>query len=475
MKTICALLIAGVVSLSHAQTVRCITDISHEFSFYFDGRFASNYLSPIGGSDVRNWATVSKINLDGANLFIAPQGRTPCPWTDADVSKLKLFVREGGGLLMIGSYQVFPGEKDYKLNTLAAAFGASVTPTVGVEPLTLDPSIRSTRFTNYPTQVLSLESPSIWTILVRDKTGAPVMASRKVGRGKVVLASGSLFGRNPDASDPINNDWIPRLLQWLSSGKDVSHEIPPRSTPPENSFNDRGLKVQFNDYMAPTAKGIAEYFFKCLPEVRAFTGVEASRGMLLDLQLLATDGGGFSTGPTIGLGAYWGDFPNHQYGMVELIGHEMTHSWVKPFDEPMWNEGIATYVGIQIAKRLGFKQEADEALSKFLNYSKANDGTGKLNLNGGDLDWWVRMGKPMAIFEELRKKFGADVMAKYFGAKRRLILAGRKGYSADDAIAVMSRAVGMDLFPRFKDLGTTVDWAHTDIPRGGLKPWNGVP
>ncbi len=475
MKPLLMVAFASLAVISQAQTVRCITDISHEFSFYFDGRFASNYLGPIGGSDVRNWATVSKINLDGANLFVTAQGRTPCPWTDADIAKLKSFVRGGGGLLMIGSYQVFPGEKDYKLNALAGAFGTSVTPTMAVEPLSLDASIKGSKLTNYPTQVLSVESPRAWTALVKDKVGAPVMVSRRIGKGKVILASGSLFGHNPDASDPINNDWIPRVLQWLASGKDVTHEVPPQSTQPENAFNDRGLKVQYNDYTAPAARAIAAYFFKCLPEVRAFTGVEPSQGMLLNLQMLATDGGGFSSGATIGLGAYWGDFPTHQYGMVELIGHEMTHSWVKPFDEPMWNEGLATYVGIHIAKRLGFTQEADETLAKFLNYSRANDPTGKLNLNGDSMDWWVRMGKPMAIFEELRKKFGDGIIAKYFSTKRKLIQAGRRGYSASDAVAIFSRSVGMDVFPRFKEFGTNVDWSQTDISRSGLKAWDGKP
>ena len=53
--------------------------------------------------------------------------------------------------------------------------------------------------------------------------------------------------------------------------------------------------------------------------------------MLKKLILLPTGGGGFSSGVAIGLGGWWGNFPEERYGMVELLGHEATHSWVLPF------------------------------------------------------------------------------------------------------------------------------------------------
>lgn len=59
--------------------VHCVTDTSHEFTFYFDGRFATNYVAPLGGVGVQNWATLHKCDLTNANLLVLRSGGTPCP------------------------------------------------------------------------------------------------------------------------------------------------------------------------------------------------------------------------------------------------------------------------------------------------------------------------------------------------------------------------------------------------------------
>ena len=73
------------------------------------------------------------------------------------------------------------------------------------------------------------------------------------------------------------------------------------------------------------------------------------------------------------------------------------------------------------------------------------------------------MAKPMWIFEELRKR-RADILARYFQFKRKLIAPGRvKGYTADDSVAVLSLAMGCDLFPWFQSLGVKVDRSKTGV------------
>ncbi len=74
------------------------------------------------------------------------------------------------------------------------------------------------------------------------------------------------------------------------------------------------------------------------------------------------------------------------------------------------------------------------------------------------------MAKPMWIFEELRKE-KPDVLARYFQAKRKLIdPAKTRGYTADDSVAVLSNAMGRDLFPWFRSLGIQVDRGRTKVP-----------
>ena len=48
-------------------------------------------------------------------------------------------------------------------------------------------------------------------------------------------------------------------------------------------------------------------------------------------------------------------------------------------------------------------------------------------------------------------------MARYFRTKRKLATPDRlKKYTADDSVAVLSVAMGRDLFPWFQSLGITV-------------------
>ena len=75
----------------------------------------------------------------------------------------------------------------------------------------------------------------------------------------------------------------------------------------------------------------------------------------------------------------------------------------------------------------------------------------------------VKMGKPMWIFEELRKE-EPQIISRYFQAKRRMIAPDRQNsYTADDSVAVLSNAVGRNLFDWFLKLNIDVDPSRTKI------------
>jgi hypothetical protein len=82
---------------------------------------------------------------------------------------------------------------------------------------------------------------------------------------------------------------------------------------------------------------------------------------------------------------------------------------------------------------------------------------------GRDVPHVVRMAKPMWIFEQLRKE-KPDIVARYFQTKRKLATPDKiKKYTADDSVAVLSIAMGRDLFGWFQSLGITVDRSKAQI------------
>lgn len=455
-----------VVGQPNASKIHAITDISHEFSFYFDGRFGGQYIAPSGGANAMNWGTLSKLDVSNVNLLVISSGATPCPYTEADIALVRSFLEAGGGVVVLGDYATFRDETTYRLNDLVKEFGAQFADDPSVQPLRAMPELGSESTTNYGGKVLNLSDPAQWTILMEDAQGRPVLARRPVGQGSLLVSSRALCGRQPDAKDPINAEWWVPLLSDLAKGKQIDPATPPQGASPENVIEKDGLVIQSSDYLLPIAETIFDIYEKCRPVQERIMGVPPHEGMLTTLILLPCSGGGFSSGVAIGLGVWWGDFPIKQYGMVELLGHEATHSWVLPFAEPLWNEGIATYVGILMGRELGLADDANATLRSWIDGAKQHDrDMTKIDIaHGKDVPHVVAMAKPMWIWEQLRAE-KPDILALYFQAKRRLIdPAAWKEYTAHDSVAVLSLAMGRDLFPWFQSLGITVDRAKTTVP-----------
>jgi len=438
--------------------IHCVTDISHEFTFYFDGRFGKNYVAP-NGVDVRNWGTLHKYDCSNVNLLVLQSSASPCPYLPEDVNAVWKLLSEGGGVVALGDHALFRKQEEYRLNALVNRFGAEFVDESAQKPLKGYSILEKEIIDSYSPKIIELEQPSDWEVLVKDAMGHVVMARRRVGKGCLVVASRSLCGHKPDASDPINDSWWKPLLEQISANKPVDSKHRPKHQMPENQTQRERLPIQYSDYMKPYADAIYAVYDKCFPVIQEVMGVPPSEGMLTNLILLPTGAGGFSSGSSIGLAAWWGGFPEKKYGMVELISHESTHSWVQPFTEPMWNEGIATYVGILVGRKMELEADADAALEGWIKDAKRYDADmTKFDLaNGKDVPHAVRMAKLMWIFEQLRKE-KPDIVARYFQAKRKLATPDKiKRYTADDSVAVLSIAMGRDLFPWFRSLGITVD------------------
>lgn len=444
-----------------ATQVHSITDLSHEFSFYADGRFARQYLP--GGKDARNWGTLAKADLRNANLLVLMSGPTACPYSKADVAAVRAFLEDGGGVAVLGSFGHFREETGYRLNEFTGAFGARFEDRPAKSPLQALPGsgVENIEFGGGST--IRLDHPEEWRILIQDAEGATMLATKRIGPGTLLLGARGLAGHRPDASDPINAAWWQPILRRVAGGRAVDPNQGPRTSWAELTEERDGITLEYTEYTKPYADAVFGMYRKVRPLQEKLLGVPPASGNLAKFLLLPTDGGGFSSGDRIGIAVWWGGFPEQTYGMVELIGHEATHSWVLPFAEPMWNEGLATYVGIQLGKAMGLESEADRTLKNWIESARREDPEmKKLDITVGQ-PHAVAMAKPMWIWEELRKE-RPDILSRYFRAKRALVSTEAfRQYTADDCVAVLSTAMGRDLFPWFRSLGVNVDRSNTRI------------
>jgi len=474
-KWICCLSAAGAICASgqaeKTYDVHAVVDLSHSFTFYADGRFAKQYLGT--HRSVMNWNALYNFDLSNANLMVLLDCDSRLTYTDKDVAYIKKFLEDGGGVAL------FVSSPACKQAELARQFGAvyeegATAPlkpaaALGVDTVEGRASIR-----------LNADEKLQWTPLVTDADGAVVAGMRKVGKGRLMVAPRGFSGSRPDASDPINAAWLAPVLERLAQGKAIDKSKP---------FNGRGLTdadnveehdeftLYYSDYLKPYAQAMLGITRRTKPFIEKRMGVPLSAGMGTKVGLLATGGGGFSGGTLIGLAVWWGGFPEQEDGMIEFITHESVHSWVLPFPE-VWNEPIATYVGNLVMIDMGHEAEALKRIADCIARARRHDPdmnrydlSGKSTragvepLTGGaanDVHW----GKTFWIFEELRKE-KPDFMATYFQLKRQHAQPDAiKKYTLDTTVTLLSKAMGRDLFPWFRELGFDVDASRSEITAG---------
>lgn len=457
--SLCGTLVAMMMSSLTAAPVHCVSDLAHGFSFYTDGRFARQYLPE--GKDARNWGNLYNVDASNVNL-IALLGCDPrVRYNEKDLTYLKQFMSEGGCVLLAAN------PRDAGQQELAQEFGFraaidSQTPYQLNSPLPPAAEVDG-QYHHH----LKLDKPEDWQVLIQDVDGKPIAATLAVGKGQLLVLARSLMGTQPNGRDNINHQWIRPLLEWATAGKNVDATKPM----PQLSFAQMGNKVDLDgiafhypDYVADSFNCMKDIYLKCHPLIEARMGVPLSEGMGGSIGLLSTDGGGFSSGSFVGLAVFWENFPKVQHGMYEFLTHEFVHSWVLPHPE-VWNEPIATYVGDLVMADGGYAEEGYRRIENTIKRASKIDPSMKLydiegrssaegarELNDGERNE-IHWGKTFWVFEQLRKE-KPDFMAKYFQAKRKYVPAKLASpYSMDDTVAIMSIAMGRDMFPWFNEHG----------------------
>jgi len=473
--TVLPLVLVGLgvsLALGHAGVaqerapVHAVVDLGHQFTFYADGRFHRQYLpdQPVAMS----WGALFHYDFANANLLILLGCDPHLRYVPEDIHTISAFLDEGGGVVLLGS------TADEPQNALAREFGCAFGP----------PAQKPLRAASAPVageiagggDILNLQDTNQWRVLMVDAQGKPMLARRTMGKGTLLVGARGLAGQNPDASDNINAAWWQPLLADVASGKRVDPAQPFRSRgwgELEHSESLGPITLRYSSYLKPYAKSMADIHARCRPVIERRMGVPLAEGMASEIVLLATGGGGFSSGRTLGLAVFWGGFPDREDSMIEFITHESVHSWVLPFAE-VWNEPIATYVGNLVMIDMGHEAEARRRIRDTIARASRLDPTmtlydlegkgraGARSLGRGeanDIHW----GKTFWVFEQLRQD-NPDVIARYFQAKRRLAGPDQlKQYDVHATVGVLSVALERDLFPWFNAHGIEADPGKSSI------------
>lgn len=469
-KSLC--LAAFAVLMMHAAcatetNVHAVLDIAHEFTFYTESVFPSQYLR--GHRAARSWGALYKIDISNANLLILPGCVRKLCYVPKDIGTIKSFLREGGGVVIFGGSNTGPQ------NDLLRVFGASFVKGSRM-PLLPHAALGVTNVEGGSLSHLAFDDPNKWVPLVIDSEKKSVVAMRTWERGRLLVCPSSLAENQRTTNRPRNVLWLTPVLQLMAGGKTVDRKKTFAGgwlTPGDNVDNIGNLKIHYSDYLMPYAKSMADIYQRVKPNIEDRMGVSLSKGMTSEIGLLATGDGGFSSGRVLGLATWWGGFPEKEDGMIEFITHEAVHSWTLPFAE-IWGEPIATYIGLLVMGDMGYQERGQKRIDSAITEARRLDPEMRLyDLSGtsnagakqlsGDLVRILHWGKTYWILEELRKE-KPDSVARYFRAKRRLALPTQlKTYGVNETVAVLSVAMERDMFPWFREHGFDVDRSRSAI------------
>jgi hypothetical protein len=458
--------------------VRAVVDLTHHWSFWMNGRFGAAYIASGGGRHCASNRSVDALDLEDANVLVLVAGGFPVPYRSAEVAAVERFVAGGGGLLLVGDCQATADPDSFPLNLFGPVFGCRFVADRARPPV--DYASGRLKARSPPVRagggLLEADPDAGWDAIVVDSAGRSLVGYRRYGAGAVAaVACPGMWSDAPQYADeaglPPNLDLTQRLLAELATGKpDADGDTCGQGLGPEMQVRVGSVKVRYPASLASYARGIGQAYLAVEAAQQGIMGVPKEPGMNCELHLLATAGSGWSSGRALGIGVFWGDWPQERFPMVEMIGHESTHSWVLPFPEPLGNEGIATYVGIEVGRRLGFVQEAQDSRARWDARARELDPDyAHVDVTGPEQPGMhaVWMGKYMFIIDSLRARYGDDVLARYFRAKRALARPDRiERYTADDSVYVWSRAAGEELFPWFRDdLGLDVRLERSELAR----------
>lgn len=448
-------------------TVHAVTDLAHEFTFYADHRFYTQYLPNQKG--VTNWCNLYNFDFSNANLLILPGCDDRIAYSDKDIAAISRFLKSGGGVVVMGSV------RSKSQNELIKTFGTEFT-AEAKQPMNASEKLPKTVIESKGGSVLTFEKPAKWEVLIRDSAQKAMMARTKVGKGTLLVASRSLAGSNPNAKDSINKEiWKPLMIS-AASGKKIDDSLEFTELGIENlEYNDDHgtFRLSYNEYMKPFAAAMVDVYKRSLPYIEKRMGVPLSPGMASQVTLLATGGGGFSGGTVVALAVWWGGFPEREDGMIEFLTHESVHSWVLPFAE-VWNEPVATYVGNLVMIDMGHVDEGMKRIQKTIERASKIDpemknydlqgnliGTGR-ELNDGEKNN-IHWGKSFWVLEELRRE-KPDIIAGYFRLKRKYSAGGTiTRYDINNTVALLSMAMGRDLFGWFNGYGIPADRSKAEV------------
>ena len=407
---------------------------------------------------------------------------TSLKYTDAELQLIREFVEKGGGLLLATSTSRF--ERDVRepiselgVNHVASLFGARFLPLpegqgeidTDANPL-CSYTKKSLRLTDYEivdglgiddlglTYCGILDIPADGNVFLEHKeTAEPIGACLHFGSGRVLLINTQLFQKE---NHPLSG----RFIDWLginrvSSATDAQ-TVPDQIQIEEQVREDGKIKIFYTHFVADRvdtymafAKKLAKGMLEKFPEGEKID-------WKIDLIPSCVHNYGFGWEDSITTIGACVSPPRLAYSLGVEASGLLAHK--TPFGKAteIFFDGFQFFFGIWAMKFLGFAPEAAVMVAEAERQFRENAEVEELIDIAKVYD--QRSRKPIWILKMLLKKYGDDLFVRFAEVLSEKHSDTEKNMPRatfswiDTLIYYLSRTVDDDLFPWFKEIGTTV-------------------
>ncbi|NLW50189.1 MAG: hypothetical protein GXY85_05005 [Candidatus Brocadiaceae bacterium] len=377
-----------------------------------------------------------------------------------EVEALRLFVANGGGLLICGTASA----------ALAGAFGIEFTDAAAVAPLSFH---------------LSPRTPDQWTgagariaprfgqhPVIVDADGQPVAVALSPGRGRVLaLNADGLAHRLPDAAHAAaRGRQLQAMAAWLGKARAGDRRLPRPATGPfglhpgERGVTFGAFRVRYSEVLPVET---VQIIVRTAPRIYAVLAREYGHGATepRTIWVLPCAGSGFTSGRTVGIGGL-----GSPEAVEAVLIHELSNSLC--VDAPVWlgDGGFSRIMHSRVRQQLGGeaaergRREEEQLLQRWRAYEAEH---GNYDITTGT-NYPVGAGKLLNALKELEELHGRDLLARYCRAARQwqAPLRARQVAAIDRMAFYFSIAAGRDLSGFFAARGFPVSRASMAAPPG---------
>jgi GNAT superfamily N-acetyltransferase/putative sterol carrier protein/uncharacterized membrane protein len=408
-------------------------------------------------------------------------GYSTLEYKDEEPETIRKFVEAGGGLLLASSSSRFQQDvggqiSGMHVNRVARLFGAEFLP---IDDCKGRMKYDDELLNGYPREDLRLTEHAVLAELEQDdipisncgiiavpegaqvfmehnETREPVGACLKFGRGRVLIINDLTFSQD---SQPTCRAFVDWLACNRVSREEGDSEIPDEIPVDEHVKEDGRIRIYYTDFVKDRVDTCLEFARKVSENLKVILTDQLTP--VWEIELVPSSTYRHDWRESISrVGAFMSDFR-----LAYALGAKSINSLdiERGLGDLIWRSGfqyhaLSEYLGTMAMRLLEFQKEADEIYAEIIRQFREKDPTGQEYDIARVYDYHPKM---VWVITTLMEKYGQDLLAKFIKAvpdpkDPRKNIPGSLFSTLDVFIYHLSLGLGTNLYPWFREIGTTV-------------------